>query len=145
MIENPDAGQPGALTGLRVLDLAGPMGVYCGKLLADLGADVIRVEPPQGDASRRLTPFYEDEPGLERSLFHWHYNANKRGITLDITTRDGQALFKRLAAGAGIVIETFQPGYLDGLGLGFEALKATNPAIVLASITPFGQTGPYRD
>ena len=145
MIENPDAGQPGALTGLRVLDLAGPMGVYCGKLLADLGADVIRVEPPQGDASRRLTPFYEDEPGLERSLFHWHYNANKRGVTLDITTRDGQALFKRLASSAGIVIETFRPGYLDGLGLGFEALKVANPAIVLVSITPFGQTGPYRD
>lgn len=134
---------PSALDGIRVLDLAGPMGVYCGKLLADLGADVIRVEPPQGDASRRIPPFYEDRPGLERSLFHWHFNANKRGITLDLTTRDGQAVFRQLASRADVVVETFSPGYLAGLGLGYDQLSALNPRLVLTSVTPFGQDGPY--
>jgi crotonobetainyl-CoA:carnitine CoA-transferase CaiB-like acyl-CoA transferase len=119
------------------------MGVYCGRLLADLGADVIRVEPPGGDASRRLGPFYQDEPGPERSLFHWHFNASKRGITLDLTTRDGQVLFKRLAATADVVVETFQPGYLHGLGIGYEALCGEHTGIIVTSITPFGQTGPY--
>src|SRR3989304_2045056 len=122
---------PGALAGLRVLDLAGPMGVYCGKLLADLGADVIRVEPPDGDASRRLGPFYQDKPGPENSLFHWHFNANKRGITLDITTDEGQSRFKRLITGADVVIETYKPGFLDSLGLGYAALEADNPGIIL--------------
>jgi crotonobetainyl-CoA:carnitine CoA-transferase CaiB-like acyl-CoA transferase len=135
----------GPLDGLRVLDLAGPMGMYCGKLLADLGADVVRVEPLDGDAVRRLPPFYEDEPGVERSLFHWHFNTNKRGITLDITRRDGQDLFRRLAGTADIVLETFKPGYLDSLGIGYEALHALNPRLILTSITPFGQTGPYHD
>ena len=134
---------PGALEGLRVLDLAGPMGVYCGKLLADLGADVVRIEPPEGDAVRRVGPFFEDDPGLERSLFHWHFNANKRAITLDIDTTDGAALFRRLATAADIVIETFKPGHLDALGLGHQALAAQGPGIILTSITPFGQTGPY--
>lgn len=140
------AGQPpAALAGLRVLDLAGPMGVYCGKLVADLGADVIRIEPPEGDRSRDLAPFYQDEPGLERSLFHWHFNANKRGATLDLGQADGRALFHRLAARADVVIETFQPGYLAGLGLGYADLERANPRIILTSITPFGQTGPYAD
>lgn len=136
---------PAALEGLRVLDLAGPIGVYCAKLWADLGADVVRVEPPGGDAARRIGPFYEDTPGPERSLFHWHFNANKRGITLDIEKPDGQELFKRLAETADLVVETFQQAYLGTLGLGYEQLAASNPRIVLTSITPFGQTGPFRD
>lgn len=136
---------PCALEGLRVLDLSGPMGVYCGKLLADLGADVIRIEPPCGDGSRRLGPFYEDEPGLERSLFHWHFNAGKRGITLDVAVPDGREIFLRLAQGADIVLESFRPGHLDHCGLGYEALQAANQRLILTSITSFGQTGPYRD
>src|SRR3954467_12799554 len=84
MSEQPGE-MPAALADLRVLDLAGPMGVYCGKLMADLGADVIRVEPPEGDAARRLGPFYQDAPGVEHSLFHWHFNTSKRGITLVLT------------------------------------------------------------
>src|SRR5688572_11375800 len=130
---------PAALEDLRVLDLAGPMGVYCTKLLADLGADVIRVEPPGGDATRTEEPFYQDEPGVETSLFHWHYNTNKRSITLDITRSDGQELFRRLVRTADVVVETFQPGYLSSLGLGYEDLERVNPRIVLTSITPFGQ------
>ncbi|MPZ13218.1 MAG: hypothetical protein GEU73_02115 [Chloroflexi bacterium] len=145
MMEPAEIDALGPLHGLRVLDLAGPMGVYCGRLLADLGADVIRVEPLEGDPGRRLPPYFQDEPGPERSLFHWHFNANKRGVTVDITQRDGQALFRRLAVTADIVIETFRPGYLAGLGLGYGDLETRNPRLIQTSITPFGQTGPYGD
>jgi benzylsuccinate CoA-transferase BbsE subunit len=137
--------RPGALEGLRVLDLAGPMGAYCGKLLADLGADVIRVEPPDGDPSRQLPPFYQDQPGPERSLFFWHFNTSKRGVTLNLTQRGGQELFRQLAQRADVVIETYAPGYLASLGLGYDELDAINPGIVVTSITPFGQTGPHQD
>src|SRR3712207_2816722 len=104
----PDA----ALGDLRVLDLTGPIGVYCGKLLADLGADVIKVEPPVGDPMRRHGPFYADDPRPENSLSWWHFNTSKRGITLDIATADGQELFKRLVGATDIVVESFPPGYL---------------------------------
>jgi benzylsuccinate CoA-transferase BbsE subunit len=161
----------GPLADLRVLDLAGPIGVYCGKLFADLGADVVKVEPPGGDAMRDLGPFYPltgdersaQEPSRpltltlsqgergsgtslrrrERSLYWWHYNTSKRGITVDLETPGGRALFGRLAEKADVVLETFAPGYLDELGLGWEALHALNPSLILTSITPFGQTGPY--
>ncbi len=135
----PDA----ALADLRVLDLAGPIGVYCGKLLADLGADVIKIEPPGGGPMRRYPPFYDDDPRPENSLYWWHFNTSKRGITLDIEAAEGQALFKRLAESADIVVESFPPGYLDGLGLGYEVLRGLNPGLILTSVTPFGQAGPY--
>ena len=133
------------LTGYRVLDLSGPMGVYCGKHMADMGADVIKVEPPGGDPMRRIGPFIHDKPHPERSLNWLHFNTNKRSITLDITTADGAALFRRLAEKADVVLETFQPGTMDSLGLGYGDLSTTNPGLVYVSITPFGQTGPYRD
>jgi crotonobetainyl-CoA:carnitine CoA-transferase CaiB-like acyl-CoA transferase len=144
MTERPEE-LPSALGDLRVLDLAGPMGIYCTKLLADLGADVIRVEPPDGDSARREEPYYDDEPGLERSLFHWHFNTNKRGITLDITKRDGQDILRRLVTTVDVVVETYQPGYLESLGLGYQQLSGINPGIILTSITPFGQQGPFKD
>jgi benzylsuccinate CoA-transferase BbsE subunit len=121
------------------------MGAYCGKLMADLGADVIRIEPPGGDVSRTLPPFYQDQPGPERSLFYWHYNTNKRGVTLDLDTPDGQELLHQLARTADVEIETFQPGYLASIGLGYEDLEKVNPGLILTSITPFGQTGPFKD
>lgn len=133
----------GALFGLKVLDLAGPIGVYCSKVLADLGADVIRVEPPRGDAMRELGPFYGDSPDPEKSLYWWQYNTSKRGVTLDIEKPEGQEVFKRLVQWADVLVETFEPGYLDRLGLGYEALRAINPRVIVTSITPFGQTGPY--
>jgi benzylsuccinate CoA-transferase BbsE subunit len=136
---------PGALEGLRVLDLAGPMGAYCGKLIADLGADVIRVEPPDGDVSRQLPPFYQGQPGPERSLYYWHFNTNKRGVTLNLESPSGQDLFRQLARTADVVIETFQPGYLSSIGLGYDDLEKINPRLILTSITPFGQTGPFKD
>lgn len=132
------------LYGTRVLDLAGPIGVYCTKLLADLGADVVRIEPPEGDPARRTGPFYHDEPHPEKSLRFFHYNTSKRSITLSLETADGRVLLKRLAATADILVETFAPGYMDGLGIGYKHLSAINPRIIVTSITPFGQTGPYR-
>ena len=132
----------GALTGCRVLDLTeGPLSL-CGKLLADFGADVIKIEPPGGDESRRIGPFHGDDPHPEKSLFWWAYNVNKRGITLDLATSEGRELFRPLVRSADFVIESFRPGHLHELGLGYEALAALNPRLILMSISPFGQDGP---
>jgi crotonobetainyl-CoA:carnitine CoA-transferase CaiB-like acyl-CoA transferase len=133
------------LAGYRVLDLTQELGVYCGKLLADLGADVIRIEPPGGDPTRRRGPFFKDIPQQEHSLYFLYYNTGKRSVTLDLEQPEGQALFKRLVARADVVVESFPPGYLDGVGLGYEQLRKVNPGLVMAAITPFGQTGPYKD
>lgn len=134
---------PAALEGVRVLDVSGPMGNYCGKMFADLGADVILVEPPRGTPLRREPPFIEARPGIERSLTYAYHNTSKRGITLDLDTPSGQALFRNLAATADLVIETEMPGVMALRGLGYEALAALKPGLVLASITAFGQSGPY--
>ena len=138
-------GNDAVLSDLRVLDLAGPMGFYCTKQLADLGADVIRIEPPGGDSSRNIGPFYKDIPHPEKSLYWWAYNTSKRGITLSIETADGKEIFQRLVKTADVVVESFPPGYMDRLGLGYPALSVMNPGVVMTSITPFGQTGPYKD
>lgn len=127
----------------RVLDLTDERGLLCGRILGDLGADVLQVEPPGGSPARRLGPFYQDDPAPDRSLFWWAYAQNKRGITLDVETRDGQALLRRLVAEAHFLIESFDPGHLAGLGLGYEDLRAVNPALVMVSVTPFGPDGPY--
>lgn len=133
------------LSPYRVLDLTDEKGLFCGKLLADLGADVIKVEKPGGDPARKIGPFYHDEADPEKSLFWFAFNTNKRGITLDIETTEGQELFRRLVKTADFVIESFPPGYMDKLGLSYPSLEKTNPGIILVSITPFGQTGPYKD
>ena len=133
------------LTPYRVLDLTDEKGFLCGKILADMGADVIKIERPGGDPGRRLGPYYHDQPEAEKSLYWAAYNTNKRGITLDIETATGRALFKRLAEGADIVIESFEPGYMDRLGLGYPELEKLNGGLILVSITPFGQAGPYVD
>jgi benzylsuccinate CoA-transferase BbsE subunit len=133
-----------ALSGRRVLELADEKGVYCGKLLADMGADVIKIEPPGGDPTRNLPPFWRDRAGPERSLFFLYMNTSKRGVTLDITRPEGQALFRELARTAHLIIETFEPGYLDGFGIGYAGLKTDNPRLVFTSITGFGQTGPHK-
>jgi crotonobetainyl-CoA:carnitine CoA-transferase CaiB-like acyl-CoA transferase len=135
----------GPLSGYRVLDLADEKGLPCTRFLADLGADVVKIERPGGDATRALPPFAQDRPGPERSLYFLHWNANKRGITLDLDTADGQMLFRELARNADAVVETTRPGTMESRGLGYADLAAVNPGIVLTSITTFGQTGPYRD
>ena len=129
----------------RVLDLSGPEAVFCGKLLADYGADVIRVEPPGGDPLRRRGPFAGDQEGPDRSLYFLFYNTNKRSITLDLQTEKGRDLFRQLVAQSDVVVESFPVGHMASLGLGYEDLKAINPGIVMASVTPFGQTGPWKD
>jgi benzylsuccinate CoA-transferase BbsE subunit len=133
------------LSPYRVLDLTDEKGLLCGKILGDMGADVIKIEKPGGDAARSIGPFYHDEPHSEKSLFWFSLNTSKRGITLNIETADGREIFKRLVQTADFVIESFAPGYLDKLGLGYMALDKIKPGIIMVSITPFGQTGPYRD
>jgi len=133
----------GLLSGYRVLDLTDEKGLLCGKVLGDLGADVIKVERPGGDLARNTGPFYKDRPDPEKSLFWFYTNLNKRGITLNLETRDGREIFKRLVKTAHFVIESYEPGYLVSLGLGYPELEKTNPATIMTSITPFGQTGPY--
>jgi len=141
----PTPSPPAALAGLRVLELADDKGVYCGKLLADMGADVVKVEPPGGDATRLIAPFWGDRPDPDRGLFFLYMNTGKRGVALDLAVPADRARLRTLAARADLVIETLAPGALAGLGLGWEALHTANPRLVLTSITGFGQTGPRRD
>jgi len=130
------------LSPYRVLDLTTERGFLCGQILGDLGADVIKVEPPGGTPGRRLAPFYRDEPHPDRSLYFWAYNRNKRGITLDLERPEGQELFRRLAARADFLLESETPGELARRGLGPDDLARENPGLVYVSITPFGQDGP---
>ncbi|HXH22131.1 MAG TPA: CoA transferase [Dehalococcoidia bacterium] len=139
----PVTGDSSALDDLRVLDLAGEEAVYCTKLLADLGADVIRVEPPGGSPIRRLGPFVGDIRDPERSIQHLYFNTSKRGVTLDIAKPEGRELFLKLAASADVIVESFKPGFLASLGLGYDDLTRVKPDIILTSVTGFGQTGPH--
>lgn len=134
---------PGLLAPYRVLDLTSKIGWLCGRILGDLGADVVKVEPPGGDRGRRYGPFYRDTPHPERSLPWMAYNANKRGITLNLRTAAGRDLLRRLARTADFLIESYPPGWLAARGLGYEALRQDSPHLIVTSITPFGQTGPY--
>ncbi|MCX6021275.1 MAG: CoA transferase [Chloroflexi bacterium] len=126
----PDMLPEAPLTGLRMLDLAGAAGVYGTKLLADLGADVIKIEPPGGDALRRRGPFFGADPHPERSLAWFFFNTSKRGVTLNLHTNDGRALVRRLAANADVVFDTWAPSALDALGLGYAELAAGAPGLV---------------
>ena len=130
------------LSGMRILDLADEKASFCSKLLADLGADVVKIEKPEGDRSRRIGPFFGDRPHPERSLFFNYHNTNKRGITLNLENRVGREIFLRLVGRSDVVVETFAPGYLRKLGLDFEVLREGNPGLIMASVTGFGQKGP---
>jgi crotonobetainyl-CoA:carnitine CoA-transferase CaiB-like acyl-CoA transferase len=130
------------LSPYRVLDLTTERGLLCGQLLGDLGADVIKVEPPGGSPARAIGPFYHDQPHPDRSLYWWSYNRNKRSITLDIEREEGRTLLRRLAAKADFFLESHNPGCLAERGLGFRHLNEINPALIYASITAFGQDGP---
>lgn len=137
----------GPLEGVRVLDLthhiAGP---YCTKLLADYGADVLKVERPGvGDPARRMGPFLGDDPRPERSGLFLHLNTNKRSITLNLKADEGTEILKRLVRDADILVESFSPRVLPGLGLDYEVLSAENPRLTMTSLSNFGHTGPYRD
>ena len=134
---------PCPLSDCTVLDLTEGGINWCGKVLADFGADVIKVEPPGGSPTRKIGPFVDGRPGPERSLFWAAYCVNKRSVVIDLTEPGGLARFRGLADEADILIESFRPGYMRGLGLGYDDLSATNPGLVYTSVTPFGQTGPY--
>ncbi len=135
-----------ALEGVKVIDLTHQIaGPYCTKLLADFGADVIKVERPGGDPARRLPPFFHDETDADKSLLFLYLNTNKRGITLNLKTIQGKAMLRDLIRGSDMLVENYSPRVMPGLGLDYEALREINPSLVMTSISNFGQTGPYRD
>ena len=134
----------GPLDGVKVLDLSEDIaGSFCARLLADYGAEVLKLEPPAGAALRRMPPFFGDDPHPEKSLFFLAMNLNKKSATINLKTAGGRELFRELIPHIDVVVESYKPGYLEELGLGYEALETINPGLVLTSITPFGQTGPY--
>ncbi len=137
----------GLLSGIRVLDLgSGISAPWCAKILADYGAEVIKVETPgTGDDARRMGPFAGDDPDLEKSLTFLYLNTNKRGVTLDLSNVSGRSVFHRLLANADVLVENTPPAHSKELGLDYASLAEINPELVVTSITPFGQTGPYRD
>lgn len=131
------------LSPYTVLDLSMGTEVIGARILGDLGANVISIEPPSGSAVRRMAPFYKSDPHRERSLWWWAYAAGRRSITLDITSVQGKVLMRKLVTSADFLFESFSPGYLSALDLGYEALSLLNPGLIMVSMTPFGQTGPY--
>ena len=136
----------GALEGIRIVELGQMVSApYCAKLFADFGADVVRVEPPGGDAARRWGPFPADKPDPEKSGLHLFLNTSKRSVTLDLEQEGGRSLFLDLVRSADALIENYLPSQMRAWSLTFEELSAINPDLVMISITPFGQTGPYSE
>ena len=136
----------GPMAGLRIIELAHERGDWAGKLFADAGAEVIKVEPPGGDATRGYAPFIDDTPDGEhegeRSLYFWHNNTSKRGVTLDLELEQGRELFARLVRGADMLIESEPPGRMAALGLDYDDLRGDNAGLIMVSITPFGRDMP---
>ena len=135
----------GALEGVRVIELCDDLGAFAGKMLADMGADVIKVEPPEGDPTRAYPPFVDDDPNPERSLFFWHYNTSKASITLDLEEAEGQERLRALIAGADIFIESQTPERLAALALDYDALRETNPGLITVSLSAFGRGMPRAE
>jgi crotonobetainyl-CoA:carnitine CoA-transferase CaiB-like acyl-CoA transferase len=132
------------LSDLTVIDLSQTVrGAYCTKLLAGLGARVIKIEPPSGDVLRRMYPFHEDKIGQETSIPFGHLNTCKESVTLSIESRTGRILLERLIAQSDILVETFVPGWLSQIGIHDDFLQAANPNLIVVSVSYFGQTGPY--
>lgn len=130
---------------VKILDFTTEMGSYTTKLFADLGAEVVKVEPPEKDSARKKGPFYQEQESDETSLYYFYLNTNKKSVAVDIETAEGQALVKELVKDFDVIVENFTPGYLSTVGLDYDTLKAINPKLIMTSITPFGQTGPYKD
>ena len=142
-MESEQYGTDMALEHIRVLDLTMERGLYAGKQLADLGADVIKVEPLSGCQARYIGPFKNDIPDIESSLYFINFNTNKRSITLNLRSREGQEIFKKLVVKSDVIIDDFQPGTMEIYGLGYTTLRGLNKGIIVASITGFGRKGPY--
>jgi crotonobetainyl-CoA:carnitine CoA-transferase CaiB-like acyl-CoA transferase len=126
----------------RVLDLTDGRGSFAGLLLASLGAEVIAIEPPAGSTSRYIAPFIGDQPNPDRSLYHWSYNRGKKSVVLDLSDQVGRQEFLELVRGADVLIESFDPGYLESIGFGIQVLSTINPSLVHTSITGVGSMGP---
>ena len=136
---------PGPLAGVKVVEYGRNISApFCARTLADLGAEVIKVEPPQGDPARLHGPFPSDQPHLEKSGLFLFLNASKLGVTLDVTRPQGRDLLRGLLRHADVFVENHPSSKMDGLRLDFGSLKADNPRLLVTSITPFGRTGPYR-
>ena len=133
------------LKGFRMLDLADEKGALCGKMFADMGAEVIKVEPPSGCSTRAIPPFLDNIPGPDRSFYAIAYHAGKQSVTLNLDSIEGRGLFHQLAAKADFIVESFPLAYLEELGLGYEQLRELNPRLIYASITPFGDNGPAKN
>jgi benzylsuccinate CoA-transferase BbsE subunit len=133
------------LSGFRMLDLADDKGALCGKIFADMGADVIKVEPPQGCSTRRIPPFVDDLPDADRGLYFIAYQAGKRSVTLNLDSADGRAMLEDLVRKSDFLLESFPVGYMESIGLGYRRLAELNPRIIYTSVTPFGDTGPGRN
>jgi crotonobetainyl-CoA:carnitine CoA-transferase CaiB-like acyl-CoA transferase len=133
------------LNGLRVIEFADELGEYCGKVLAGLGADVIKIEPPGGEKTRGYGPFYLDDPHPNRSLHFWHYNFGKRGIVLDLDSEADRTHVMRLVESADIVLDTRPRNHLNERGIGYDAMRTRNPGLIYARISPFGDDGPWAD
>ena len=134
------------LDGIRVVEVGEMVSApYCARLMAALGAEVIKVEPPEGDGARANGPFPGGEPHLEKSGLFLAMNLDKKGVTLDVTSAEGTRVFRRLVARSDVLVENGPPGWLGELGLGYDSLRKENPGLIMVSITPFGQDGPYRD
>lgn len=136
----------GPLSGVKVLEycsfIAGP---HCAKMLADLGAEVVKIEKPEGDVARKHGPYLKDKVDKELSGIFLYENTNKKGITLNLETETGRQIFKKLVAEADVLLEDTDAGTMESLGLNYDVLKQINPGLIMASLTPFGQYGPYRD
>ncbi|MDY6834706.1 MAG: CoA transferase [Chloroflexota bacterium] len=143
---NTDHMKPSALGHLRILDLADERGMFCSKLLADMGADVIRIEKPcSNNPGRKRGPFLRDPANIKTSLFYWYHNTNKRGITLNLRRKQGRAILERLIQTADAIVETYPEKQLHRLGLSWDTLHIQCPSVIVASITDFGRTGPRKD
>ena len=136
---------PGMLAGLRVIEVADERAEYTGLLLAGLGAEVVKIEPPEGNATRRIGPYLEDQPGLERSLFFWNYNRNKKSVVLDLRKAPAREHMLRLLNGADMLLDASCGALNEALGLDRAALGARFRSLVTARLTPFGDDGPWRD
>jgi len=134
-----------ALAPYRVLDLTGEIGQFAGRCFAELGADVVKVEPPNGDPVRGIGPFVHDESKPDRSLLWFTLNASKRGVTLDIEKAEGRDLLRKLIANTDLVIDSYAPGYLQSIGIDQQAIRREHPKLVWVSVTGFGQDGPYAN
>jgi crotonobetainyl-CoA:carnitine CoA-transferase CaiB-like acyl-CoA transferase len=139
------AARSGSLTGIRVIEMADEHAEYCGLMLAGLGADVLKVEPPGGNPTRRIGPFYQDKPDPEGSLFFWQYNRGKRSVVLDLDWEGDREKLRSLLAEADVLLESTPKGKLETIDLGKGVLCRQYPTLIHARITPFGDEGPWSD